>query len=154
MIFVTVSTGHFDPLIAKCCELSHRYDFFGQVGSSTVLPNFPFVKTLSPKDLELKMQEANIVVSHAGTGMLSLLYRLRKPTIIIPKQIRYGEANDGQVELARKWAELGMGILCMNVENLEAAIIECRRTKFQYPAFPSLGLRLRNHLFSDSVSEI
>jgi UDP-N-acetylglucosamine transferase subunit ALG13 len=49
--------------------------------------------------------------------MLSLLYRLRKPTIIVPKQVRYGEANDGQVELAKKWAELGMGILYrMDVE--------------------------------------
>lgn len=148
MIFVTVSTGHFDPLIATCCTLSYRYKFFGQIGSSTVLPNFEFVRTLPPAALEAKMAESDLVVTHAGTGMLSLLYRLRKPIVIVPKQIRYGEANDGQVELAKKWAELGMGILCMDVDDLEKSIQLARRSEFAYPHFPSLGIRLRQQLFS------
>jgi len=148
VIFVTVSTGHFDPLIATCCGLAHRYRFFGQIGSSTAIPNFEFVRTMTPQALEEKMKAADIVVSHAGTGMLSLLYRLKKPTIIVPKQMRYGEANDGQVELAKKWAELGMGILCMDVEDLDKSITAATKMKFDYPVFPSLGIRLRQHLFA------
>jgi UDP-N-acetylglucosamine transferase subunit ALG13 len=148
VIFVTVSTGHFDALIGSCCALSHKYEFYGQVGSSTVLTNFPSVRTLAPAALEKKMAEAELVISHAGTGMLSLLYRLRKPTVIVPKQTRYGESNDGQVELAKKWADLGMGVLCMDVEELDRAIQVCRQRHFEYPVFPSLGIRLRQHLFS------
>jgi UDP-N-acetylglucosamine transferase subunit ALG13 len=74
--------------------------------------------------------------------MLSQLYRLKKRCVVIPKQIRYGESNDGQVELARQWAELGMAILCLDVEGLEAAIAQCRRTSFTFRVFPSLGQRL------------
>jgi UDP-N-acetylglucosamine transferase subunit ALG13 len=71
--------------------------------------------------------------------MLSRLYRLKKKTIVIPKQIRYGEANDGQVELALKWAELGMAVLCMDVRELQQKIDFCRRTALSFPAFPKLG---------------
>jgi hypothetical protein len=35
-------------------ELSHRYQFFGQIGSSTAIPNFEFVRTMTPQALEEK----------------------------------------------------------------------------------------------------
>ncbi|MBI1860898.1 MAG: hypothetical protein HYR96_08275 [Deltaproteobacteria bacterium] len=146
MILVVVSTGHFDPLISQCNELSSRYEFFGQVGSSRVVPAFPHVKTLSQEDLMAKMREAELVVSHAGTGMLSMLYRLKQKTIVIPKQVRYGESNDGQVELAKKWGELGLAVLCMDVDDLEGAIQRCRATEAQFCAQPSLGKHLMSLL--------
>lgn len=143
MIFVTVSTGHFDPLIQACDRLfqkePNRFPFFGQIGSGVYLPKFPFEKMMAPTELDRWMAESEIVISHGGTGMLSRLYRLRKRTVVIPKQIRYGEANDGQVELAVKWAELGMATLCMDVKDLEFKIMECRQTHFSFPTFPRLG---------------
>jgi UDP-N-acetylglucosamine transferase subunit ALG13 len=139
VIFVTVSTGHFDPLIAACAALSDRESFLGQIGSSTVEPPFPHYRTGEPEKIIEDMRKAELVISHAGTGMLSMLYRLKKPCVVIPKQIRYGESNDGQVELGRKWAELGMGILCLEVDQLEAAIARCRRATFTFPQFPLVG---------------
>lgn len=122
MIFVVVSTGHFDPLIAACSRLHPTYDFIGQIGSSQVEPPFSHFKTASPSQLESYMARAELVVTHAGTGMLSMLYGLKKKCVVVPKQIRYGEANDGQVELARKWQELGIGVLCLDVNELSNAI--------------------------------
>ena len=142
MILVVVSTGHFDPLISECNRLANRFDFFGQIGNSTVIPTFSHVRTASQEKLADLMEAAELVVSHAGTGMLSMLYRLRKKTVVIPKQIRYGESNDGQVELAQKWAELNLAILCMNVERLAGAIEECRSIDFIFEARPSLGTHL------------
>jgi UDP-N-acetylglucosamine transferase subunit ALG13 len=139
MILILVSTGHFDPLIQACDKISSRFDFFGQIGMSYTEPSFPFVRTAPPAEIQRLIQEAEMVISHGGTGMLSQLYQFRKPTIIVPKQIRYGEANDSQVELAVKWAELGMGILCLDVNNIENAIQECRKTQLQFPQFPKLG---------------
>lgn len=139
VILILVSTGHFDPLIQVCNQLSSRYSFFGQIGMSTIQPVFPFVRTASPKEIQDWIQKSEMVISHGGTGMLSQLYEFRKPTIVIPKQVRYGEANDSQVELAEKWAELGMAILCLDVNDLEKSIQKCRQTQFQYPAFPKLG---------------
>ncbi|MBY0370523.1 hypothetical protein K2X33_07545 [bacterium] len=146
MIFVTVSTGHFDPLIRACARLSHRYEFVAQIGSGHFTPPFPFFRTAATTDIEVKMKEAELVITHAGTGMLSMLYRLQKPCIVIPKQMRYGEANDGQVELARKWGELEMGVLCMDVNELEAAIERCREKNWAFPQMPSLGDGMRSDL--------
>ncbi len=146
MIFVTVSTGHFDPLIRACARLTHKYEFQAQIGSGAFVPPFPYFRTGSTADIEAKMKDAELVITHAGTGMLSMLYRLQKPCVVIPKQMRYGEANDGQVELARKWGELQMGILCMDVAALESAIEECRSRQWVFPQIPSLGDGLRTDL--------
>ncbi len=157
LIFVTVSTGHFDPLIEECDRLYQRdpslFSFFGQIGSGIHTPKFPHKKTMAPDELERLMEEAELVISHGGTGMLSRLYRLKKKTIVIPKQIRYGEANDGQVELAVKWDELGMAILCMDVGELEAKINRCRDTQFYFPSFSSLGTHLSSRLLSGPKRE-
>ena len=146
MIFVVVSTGHFDPLIAECERLKDRFDFFGQIGMGSVVPSFRHFRTGEPAEIERHMRDAELVVSHAGTGMLSMLYRLRKRAVVLPKQVRYGESNDGQVELARKWGELGMAVLCMDVRDLERSIAECRAREPKFPPFPSLGAHLRDAL--------
>ena len=146
MIFVTVSTGHFDPLLRACARLSHKYQFEAQIGSGHFAPPFPHFRTASIAELETRMREAELVITHAGTGMLSTLYRLQKPCIVIPKQMRYGEANDGQVELAKKWGELEMCVLCMDVNDLEAAIEKCREKIWAFPTMPSLGEGMRSDL--------
>jgi UDP-N-acetylglucosamine transferase subunit ALG13 len=146
VILVVVSTGHFDPLIRECARLSHQFNFLGQIGSGSFIPPFRHFRTVDPEGLKAHMLEAELVVSHAGTGMLSMLYQLKKSCVVIPKQIRYGESNDGQVELARKWGELGAGVLCMDVTELEAAIQRCRSSPPRFPLFPRLGERLRTEL--------
>lgn len=146
MIFVTVSTGHFDPLIERCNQLRHQYEFVGQIGSGKYIPDFPHFRTGTPEEIESHMERAELVISHAGTGMLSSLYRLRKKSVVIPKQKRYGESNDGQVELARKWAELRMCVLCLNIDEISAAIEQCRKLELSFPQFPSLGHRLNSIL--------
>jgi UDP-N-acetylglucosamine transferase subunit ALG13 len=146
VIFVMVSTGHFDPLIEMCNRLSSKYAFIGQVGSSTVVPVFPYFKTAVPPIIEKHISEAELVISHGGAGMTAMINRFEKRNIIIPKQRRYGEANDLQVELARKWADLGMTVLCMDVEDLDKAIQKCREFPFNFPRFPSLGSHLKSIL--------
>lgn len=148
MIFVAVSTGHFDALIKQCesLHLQKKYEFFGQIGCSHVNPTFPYFRVGSSEEIESKMKEAQLVVSHAGTGMLSMLYRLKKPHVIVPKQIRYGEANDGQVELAIRWAQSGIGVLCLNVEDLQNAIETVLHSQNQFAHFPSLGAKINETL--------
>lgn len=146
MILVVVSTGHFDPLLEECNRLKDRFSFKGQIGMSSVVPQFPYFRTCAPLELEKQMQEAELVISHGGTGMLSMLYRLKKPAVVCPKQIRYGEANDMQVQLAKRWAELGMAILCLDVKDLGVRIDRARTHQFVFPTFPSLGSALAKEL--------
>lgn len=153
MIFIVVSTGHFDPLIEACAKLTSHYDFFGQIGSSTVVPPFPYFRTGTPVEIETKMREAELVISHGGAGMTAMLWRLRKKSVIVPKQMRYGEANNLQVELARKWGKLGTGEFCLDVRDLQVAIETCRGKTYQFPEFPKLGEHLKFLLQSSTVAE-
>ncbi len=139
MILILVSTGHFDPLIQACDALRDQFEFFGQIGMGYYEPSFPFLRTAPSEKIRELIQKAEIVISHGGTGMLSQLYEMQKPTVVVPKQIRYGEANNSQVELALKWAELNMGVLCMDVTQIKEAIISCREKQFTFPKFRSLG---------------
>lgn len=121
-IFVSVSTGHFEALIRECERLSDHYVFSAQIGCGVFEPSFAFERTLDPQALSQRIAEADIVVTHAGTGLLTAVYRLKKRHIVIPKRKKYGEMNDGQVELAEKWGELGYGRYCANVSDLESAL--------------------------------
>ena len=141
-IFVGVSTGHFEPLIRKCEQLAPQYRFFGQIGSGEFTPSFPFVRVLPLKTLKEIMGRAEVVVTHAGTGMLSLCYEMQKRTVVIPKQRRYGESNDGQVELGRRWCEIGLGVFCPDVNDLQTAIEKARRFERATVPFPPLGQKI------------
>ena len=143
MIFIVVSTGHFDPLLKECARLSEKFEFFGQIGSSVFVPPFAHVRTASPEFIQAKMQESEMVISHGGAGMTAMLCRLKKKCIIIPKQKRYGEMNNLQVELGRKWGELGAGEFLLDVERLEEIIIKVRATEYSFPTFPALGLEIQ-----------
>lgn len=142
-IFVGVSTGHFDPLIEVCEQLSSQYRFFGQIGMGQVTPSFTFVRTLPLKTLKETMARADLVVTHAGTGMLSLCYELKKRVVVVPKQKRYGESNDGQVELGRRWCEIGLGTFCLDVADLKTAIETARAKEFTLAFFPQLGKTIK-----------
>jgi UDP-N-acetylglucosamine transferase subunit ALG13 len=142
-IFVGVSTGHFDPLIEVCERLSPEYRFFGQIGMGQVTPSFTFVRTLPLQSLKETMARADLVVTHAGTGMLSLCYELRKKVVVVPKQKRYGESNDGQVELGRRWCEIGLGTFCLDLADLKAAIETARHAEVVRANFPSLGKTMK-----------
>lgn len=154
MIFVTVSTGHFDPLIRACDNHKDQYEFVGQIGSGFYIPSFPWFRICPPDELVRHMDQAEIVISHGGTGMLSMLYRLKKRAIVIPKQVRYGEANDSQVELAEEWARLGMAVLCMDVVHLSSAVQECRKKIFHYPVYRRLGDEILQELTQKALTPL
>lgn len=142
VIFVTLSTGSFDPLLRACARLTDRYEFYGQIGSSGFTPPFPFVRLCPPTEIEARMKAADLVISHGGTGMLSTLYRMRRGAVVVPRQVRYGAPSDEQVELSVKWAELGMAVLCLDVDELSAAIEKARGFRFRFPELPRLGKAL------------
>ena len=146
MILVSVSTGHFDALIETCNRLADRYEFFGQIGRCTTIPVFPYFRMAPPETLEEHIRKAELVVCHGGTGLLSSVYREKKRCVIVPRQRRYGALSDEQVPLARRWAELGMGTLCLDLDELEHAIPRCRAAEPTFRDYPPLGAAVRDLL--------
>ncbi len=145
MIFVTVgnSTQDFRRLLETVDTLAGQGTLgdrvFMQVGNC---PGFtplhcdaaPF---LSPEEFQRKMQEARLVICHAGAGTLLHIFRAGKVPVVMPRRKKYGEhVDDHQVESVRLLTEEGRVVAAYEAEDLPAAIIEATRRSAQ-PLRPS-----------------
>jgi len=114
MIFVTVGTENFpfDRLMRTFDDAISSGkitgEVFAQIGNRTREPvNFPFARFIEFDQMLRRIQEADIVVTHAGfTVMLSL--RMGKIPIVVPRDPALGEhIDDHQLQFARSLAATG-----------------------------------------------
>ncbi len=94
---------------------------------------------LAMEDFEKKVNEAELIISHAGAGTLLHVIQAGKVPIVMPRQKRYGEhVDDHQVELTTALAAEGRVIPAYEPEDLPGAIKEGRRRNTQpFPHPPS-----------------
>lgn len=112
MIFVTVGTDlPFDRMIRVIddwARVTGRSDLFAQIGEGGWAPRYmPFKEFLQPLDFSNIVQEASIIISHAGMGTILSALLHRKPILVMPKMAELGEhRNDHQVATARRMQQL------------------------------------------------
>lgn len=157
MIFFTVGTEQFDfkrmidaaDLVAT--ELPDE-EVFIQIADNTEVPQHAsWERWLSYQDFAQRVQDARIVVTHAGAGSLLSCAWIDKVAITVPRLHKYGEHVDNhQCELADKMAELGHAIigetpeeLCRLVVDYEAEIGKLKR---EHKSSPTLGTALKKWL--------
>lgn len=132
MIFVTVGTDEypFDRLIREVDFLKGRgiirEEVFIQIGFARYHPaHCPFAEILAFQEMEKKMREARIVVTHGGPGSIMPLLYSGKIPVVVPRLKRYGEVvDDHQVSFTRKLENEGRIILVEAIEDLGATIEE------------------------------
>ena len=113
MIFVTVGGQlPFDRLIRVVDEWagrSGRSDLFAQVGpGGFATENMPACELISPRECRDYMNEAEVIVAHAGMGTILTALDLKKPLLVMPRLARLSEhRNDHQVATARYFAKTG-----------------------------------------------
>lgn len=109
MIYVTVGSQlPFDRLVAAVVAWAGargRTDLFIQhAGFQGDLGGLPNVDFLDAPSATRRMAEADVVVSHVGTGTMLACLELGKPCIVLPRQVRFGEVrNDHQTAHARRF---------------------------------------------------
>jgi len=96
MIFVTVGQElPFDRLIKAVDEWSGKHsrgDVFAQIGQTKRRPiNIKWVDFLEPVDYRKRIEEASLIVSHAGVGTITYALKKGKPIIILPRLAELGE---------------------------------------------------------------
>jgi UDP-N-acetylglucosamine transferase subunit ALG13 len=130
MIFVTVGTDSpFDRLIQVVDNWArdrNRSDVFAQVGNGGYEPQFiSFKRRLSPLEFADRVQDACVVVAHAGMGtILSALY-LEKPILVMPKIASLGEQrNEHQSATAMHMARMGWVTVAFNEAELREKLEE------------------------------
>ncbi len=111
-VFVSVGTHtqQFDRLVKKIDEIAleekETIEFFGQTGNCLYQPkNFRFKKFLDDSEFEQKILESDLVIGHAGAGLIISCLAKKKKAIIMPRLKEFGEhTNSHQTDLANALA--------------------------------------------------
>lgn len=115
MIYITLGTQGSD--FSRCLRMVERLmeereikdEVIAQVGASTYRPNgvrcFEYVQET---DYQKYIQDADVVITHAGSGALFSSIKKGKKTIAVARLSKYHEmVDDHQTELVRKLTEEG-----------------------------------------------
>ncbi len=114
MIFVTVGAQMpFDRLVRAVDEWAGRHgrrDVFAQIGTTTYIPqHIEFVRSLDAAAYALKLNEADVVVAHAGMGTILSALERGKPLLLMPRRGDLNETrNDHQIATADRFGARGM----------------------------------------------
>lgn len=133
MILVTVGTQKFqmDRLLQAVDKVAGdsvlNEEFFVQSGYCTYTPKHcQHAAFLSKEEMEDKMDQCSILLSHAGVGSILMGLKRGKKVIVVPRLQKYGEhVDDHQVEIAESFAKAGYIKCVEDISFLEEKIREC-----------------------------
>ena len=87
--------------------------------SSLQFSNFKIQRFILEEDLEKRIHEADFVISHAGTGLVTKCLKMNKKIIIFPRKKEYNEhIDDHQLELAEVFVRKRHVLMCTESEHL------------------------------------
>ena len=113
MIFITVGSQkfQFNRLLEKVDDLLERgvlqEPVFAQVGYSTYVPkHFPCRDFLKKDEMNRRMEEADLILTHGGTASIIESVRMGKQVVAAARLAKYGEhVDDHQTEIIRKFVQ-------------------------------------------------
>ncbi len=129
MILVTVGSQkfQFDRLLRKIDKLIDNNiidePVFAQIGACGYKPrNFEYVDYMTQDEFNKKIRECNLVITHAGTGVIINALMLKKKVIAIPRLKKYNEhVDDHQLQIVKRFDRLKFIEPCYKIEDLETA---------------------------------
>lgn len=156
MIFVTVgSQVPFDRFISAVDEwaaLRGRSDVFAQIGNAKYVPkHMQWTAFLDPSEFTRLMEQAQIVVAHAGMGSILSALEWGKPIVVMPRRAKFHEQrNDHQIATARCFEEQGRVIVAYETpslaEKIEYALTLQNPQRISPKASPQLITAIRSFL--------
>ena len=139
-VFATTGSRSFpfDRLVRALDEadfdaaLLGEVEVFAQIGSSSYVPkNVQWAAFLSQEEFGQRMDEADLVVTHGGTGAIIGAVSRGKRVVAVPRLAEYGEAvDDHQLELIRQFEEMGLIKGCFDLSELASDISKAARMEF------------------------
>lgn len=131
MIFVTVGTHEqqFNRLLKEMDRLVEKKvikeEVFIQTGYSDYEPKYcKWSKLIPYKEMEQKVKEARIVITHGGPASFIAPLQIGKTPIVVPRQFEFDEhVNNHQLEFANQVEKrMGTIITINDIKELEDAI--------------------------------
>lgn len=142
MIFVTVGAQMpFDRMINavdEWAQLRGRNDVFAQIGLTEFRPKFiEYRQLLSPDDFRRRVEQATILVAHAGMGSILTALQAGKPILVMPRRGDLRETrNDHQLSTARRFLALGKVAVAMDETELALRLDELEKLAASDPISP------------------
>ena len=139
MIFVTVGSQkfQFNRLLKKVDELVENKvidkEVFAQIGVSDYKPkNYKYVDFMSQDEFNKKLEECDLLITHAGTGVIINAIKRGKKVVATPRLQKYGEHVDNhQIQLIEQFDELNFIEPCYEINEIEDKIIEINTKSFK-----------------------
>lgn len=138
MIFITLGSQkfQFNRLLKAVDELMAEgkvtEKVFAQIGYSDYKPqNYSYKEFLDREKFSDAMSEADIVITHGGTGAIIGAVKKGKKVIAVPRLAAYGEhVDDHQLQLVEQFKELNLICDCLDCSELESALKYVKETQF------------------------
>lgn len=129
MIFITLGSQkfQFDRLLKKLDEMKAAGvitdEIFAQTGFSTYQPEHFKTQNFMDRDtFAAHMAQADMVITHAGTGAIIGAVKQGKKVIAVPRLSKYGEhVDDHQTQIVEQFSQMQIIEPCWDTEDLPAA---------------------------------
>ena len=104
MILVTLGTSSppFFRLLSEIERISEMIDesiVIQRGNTEYVHPKFEIFDFIPEKEFLKLVHVADVVVTHGGFGILSTLIKMKKKIVAVPREERFGESTNPQIEL-------------------------------------------------------
>ena len=118
MILASVGTNqlHFDRFVKGVDNMASQVteEVVMQIGYCLYRPRYArYFEFCDFGKMSSFINKASIVVAHAGIGVIGECIRCNKGLVLVPREYRFEEAVDNQVELAEYLAERAKSIICV-----------------------------------------
>lgn len=138
MIFVTVGSQkfQFNRLLKKVDELVENgkitEEVFAQIGTSDYKPkNYKYKEFMTQEEFNNYLDTADIIITHAGTGVIVNAIKKGKKVLGVPRLAKYGEhVDDHQIQLIKEFAEMNFISSVYDIEKIEDEMGKIKKKKF------------------------
>lgn len=138
MIFVTLGSQkfQFNRMLVEIDKLIEKGkitdEVFAQIGASDYKPRkFKYKDFLTQDEFKDYMKNANLVITHAGTGAIVTALKNDKVVIAIPRLAKYGEHVDNhQIQLIDEFKELNFIEPVYEIEQLANALEVVKKNRY------------------------
>lgn len=139
MIFITLGSQkfQFNRLLIEIDKLIDagiiNDSVFAQIGYSDYHPkNYDFKSFLDRDEFIEKINIADVVITHGGTGAIVGALKQRKKVIAVPRLSKYEEhVDDHQLQIIEQFTNLNLIYPCIDVTDLKIAVKKIKLCNFE-----------------------
>lgn len=123
-VFVIVGSQiPFDRLISAIEHWAGSHpevEVFGQIGRSKLaLTHIKFIDKLVTREFNNQFKEADLIISHAGMGVILKALEMNKPLLVVPRQVALHECTtDHQLATAKTMKKLDYVHVAMDTNEM------------------------------------